>query len=223
MYRNGRRTKVGRRSRAAGIVVIAVFAMCWGRPLCRAQVTDSKAEGNSGTAASSGLMVPAEVAGEYLIGPDDVLAVNVWKENELSEELPVRPDGKISLPLIGDVQASGLTPVQLQESIRTRLSIYLVNPTVTVIVKETRSHRFNVVGEVERPGSFVLGQPLRVLDAVALAGGFRDFAKTSGIYVLRLQADGSPQRFPFNYKQVINGRNLGQNIRLQPGDTVVVP
>ena len=214
---------MGRSSRAAGIVVIAVFAMCWGRPLCRAQVTDSKAEGNSGTAASSGLMVPAEVAGEYLIGPDDVLAVNVWKENELSEELPVRPDGKISLPLIGDVQASGLTPVQLQESIRTRLSIYLVNPTVTVIVKETRSHRFNVVGEVEKPGSFVLGQPLRVLDALALAGGFRDFAKTSGIYVLRLHANGSPQRFPFNYKQVISGRNLGQNIRLQPGDTVVVP
>src|SRR6185437_12063958 len=184
---------------------------------------DNKAEVNSGTAASSGLVVPAEVAGEYLIGPDDVLAVNVWKESELSEELPVRPDGKISLPLIGDVQASSLTPVQLQESIRTRLSIYLVNPTVTVIVKETRSHRFNVVGEVEKPGSFVLGQPLRVLDALALAGGFRDFAKTSGIYVLRLHANGSTQRFPFNYRQVISGRNLGQNIRLQPGDTVVVP
>jgi polysaccharide export outer membrane protein len=98
-----------------------------------------------------------------------------------------------------------------------------VNPTVTVIVKETRSHRFNVVGEVEKPGSFVLGQPLRVLDALALAGGFRDFAKTSGIYVLRLHANGSTQRFPFNYRQVISGRNLGQNIRLQPGDTVVVP
>lgn len=214
---------MGRRSRAAGIVVIAVFAMCWGLPLCRAQVADNKAEVNSGTAASSGVVVPAEVAGEYLIGPDDVLAVNVWKESELSEELPVRPDGKISLPLIGDVQASSLTPVQLQESIRTRLSIYLVNPTVTVIVKETRSHRFNVVGEVEKPGSFVLGQPLRVLDALALAGGFRDFAKTSGIYVLRLHANGSTQRFPFNYRQVISGRNLGQNIRLQPGDTVVVP
>jgi hypothetical protein len=99
---------VGRRSRAAGIVVIAVFAMCWGLPLCRAQVADNKAEVNSGTAASSGVVVPAEVAGEYLIGPDDVLAVNVWKESELSEELPVRPDGKISLPLIGDVQASSL-------------------------------------------------------------------------------------------------------------------
>ena len=213
---------MGRRSRAAGIVVIAAFAMCWGLPLCRAQV-DNKAEGHSGTAASSELAVPPDVAGDYLIGPDDVLAVNVWKESELSEELPVRPDGKISLPLIGDVQASSLTPVQLQESIRTRLSTYLVNPTVTVIVKETRSHRFNVVGEVERPGSFVLGQPLRVLDALALAGGFRDFAKTSAIYVLRLHADGSPQRFSFNYKQVISGRSLEQNIRLQTGDTVVVP
>ena len=214
---------MGQRSRAAGIVVTAVFAMCWGLPLCRAQAAESKAESNSRTATSSGLVVPPEVAIEYVIGPDDVLVVNVWKESELSEELPVRPDGKISLPLIGDVQASGLTPGRLQESIHTRLSTYLVNPTVTVIVKETRSHRFNVVGEVERPGSFVLGQPLRVLDALALAGGFRDFAKTSGIYVLRLHANGSPQRFPFNYKQVISGRNQEQNIRLQPGDTVVVP
>ena len=197
--------------------------MCWGLPLCRAQVAESKAESNSRTATSSGPVVSPEVASEYVIGPDDVLVVNVWKESELSEELPVRPDGKISLPLIGDVQASGLTPGRLQESIHTRLSTYLVNPTVTVIVKETRSHRFNVVGEVERPGSFVLGQPLRVLDALALAGGFRDFAKTSGIYVLRLHANGSPQRFPFNYKQVISGRNLEQNISLQPGDTVVVP
>lgn len=211
------------RSRAAGIVVIAVVAMCWGLPLCGAQAADNTAESNGGGAASSGLIVASEGADDYLIGPDDVLAVNVWKESEISEEVPVRPDGKVSLPLIGEVRASGLTPVQLQASIRSRLSTYLVNPTVTVMVKETRSHRFNVVGEVERPGSFVLGQPLRVLDALALAGGFRDFAKTSGIYVLRLHANGASQRFPFNYKQVISGRKLGQNIRLQAGDTVVVP
>lgn len=211
------------RSRAAGIVVIAVFAMCWGLPLCGAQAADNKAETRGGTAARSGLILPSDGAGEYLIGPDDVLAVNVWKEREISEEVPVRPDGKVSLPLIGEVQAGGLTPVQLQESIRAKLATYLVNPTVTVMVKETRSHRFNVVGEVERPGWFVLGQPLRVLDGLAMAGGFHDFAKTSGIYVLRLSADGSYQRFPFNYKQVISGRNPRQNIRLQPGDTVVVP
>jgi polysaccharide biosynthesis/export protein len=212
---------VGSRGRAAGFEVVAVFAaMCWILPLCWAQV-----EGNagllSGTAANHPTRPP--VAGDYLIGPDDVLAVNVWKEDEISRQVPVRPDGKVSLPLIGDVQAAGLTPLELQESIRTRLAAFLVNPTVTVMVQEARSHRFNVVGEVEHPGSFVLGQPLTVLDALAMAGSFRDFAKTGGIYVLRLNADGSHQRIPFNYKQVISGRNLQQNIRLQPGDTVVVP
>lgn len=213
---------MGKRSRAAGIVVIAIFAMCWGLPLCRAQSEGNRAEAKSGTPAGSVAAVNLDGAGDYLIGPDDVLAVNVWKEREISQEVPVRPDGKVSLPLIGDVQAGGLTPRELQESVRSRLSTYLVNPTVTVMVKETRSHRFNVVGEVERPGSFVLGR-LTVLDALALAGGFRDFAKTSSIYVLRLHADGSHERFSFNYKQVIRGRNLEQNIALQPGDTVVVP
>ncbi|HEY6938760.1 MAG TPA: polysaccharide biosynthesis/export family protein [Terriglobales bacterium] len=162
-------------------------------------------------------------SGDYVIGPDDVLAVNVWKEDEISRQVPVRPDGKVSLPLIGDVQAAGLTPLELQQSIRGRLAAYLVNPTVTIMIQEARSHRFNVVGEVEHPGSFVLGRPLTVLDGLAMAGGFRDFAKTGGIYVLRLNPDGSHQRIPFNYKQVISGRNLQQNIALHPGDTVVVP
>lgn len=211
--------EVGSRSRAAGFEVVAVLAaMCWVLPLCWAQ-----AEGNSpktGTAAMPAVSAPA---GDYAIGPDDVLAVNVWKEDEISRQVPVRPDGKVSLPLIGDVQAAGLTPLQLQQSIRARLAAYLVNPTVTVMVQEARSHRFNVVGEVEHPGSFVLGQPLTVLDGLAMAGGFRDFAKTGGIYVLRLTPDGSHQRIPFNYKQVISGRNLQQNVALQAGDTVVVP
>jgi polysaccharide biosynthesis/export protein len=211
--------EVGSRSRAAGFEVVAVLAaMCWVLPLCWAQ-----AEGNglkSGTAAIAFVSSPS---GDYVIGPDDVLAVNVWKEDEISRQVPVRPDGKVSLPLIGDVQAAGLTPLELQQSIRGRLAAYLVNPTVTIMIQEARSHRFNVVGEVEHPGSFVLGRPLTVLDGLAMAGGFRDFAKTSGIYVLRLNPDGSHQRIPFNYKQVISGRNLQQNIALRPGDTVVVP
>ncbi|HEV2116096.1 MAG TPA: polysaccharide biosynthesis/export family protein [Terriglobales bacterium] len=214
---------MGSRGRAAGFVVIAVCAaMCWALPLCRAQAVNSH-ESGGGSALSSGSALPSSGSGDYVIGSDDVLAVNVWREDEISREVPVRPDGKVSLPLIGDVEASGLTPSQLQRSIHDRLAVYLVNPAVTVMVKEARSHRFNVVGEVEHPGSFVLGQPLTVLDALALAGGFRDFAKTSGIYVLRQHADGSHQRFPFNYKLVISGRSLGQNIHLQPGDTVVVP
>ncbi len=223
MMNSIRRKEVGSRSRAAEFEVVAVLAaMCWVLPLCWAQ-GEVNAGVKSGAAASSGVTALSAPAGEYIIGPDDVLAVNVWKEDEISRQVPVRPDGKVSLPLIGDVQAAGLTPLELQQSIRARLAAYLVNPTVTIMVQEARSHRFNVVGEVQRPGSFVLGQPLTVLDALAMAGGFRDFAKTGGIYVLRLNGDGSHQRTPFNYKQVISGRNLQQNIRLQPGDTVVVP
>jgi polysaccharide biosynthesis/export protein len=213
--------EVGSRGRAAGFEVVAVLAaMCWILPLCWAQV-----EGNPGVQSGAAASYPTgpASAGEYVIGPDDVLAVNVWKEDEISRQVPVRPDGRVSLPLIGDVQAAGLTPLELQQSIRSRLTAYLVNPTVAVMVQEARSRRFNVVGEVEHPGSFVLGQPLTVLDALAMAGGFRDFAKTGGIYVLRLNADASHQRIPFNYKQVISGRSLQQNIHLQPGDTVVVP
>jgi polysaccharide biosynthesis/export protein len=211
--------EVGSRGRAAGFEVVAVLAaMCWILPLCWAQ-----AEGNGLKGGMTAIPVVTAPGGDYIIGPDDVLAVNVWKEDEISRQVPVRPDGKLSLPLIGDVQAAGLTPLELQRSIRARLATYLVNPSVTIMVQEARSHRFNVVGEVEHPGSFVLGQPLTILDGLAMAGGFRDFAKTGGIYVLRLNPDGSHQRFPFNYKQVISGRNLQQNIILQPGDTVVVP
>src|SRR5512146_2753083 len=210
-----------RRGRAAGIAVIAAGAMCLVLPLCRGQVAGNTLEGRGSLAAANRALPPE--GSDYVIGAAVVLAVNVWKESEISREAPVRPDGKISLPLIGDVQASGLTPQQLQQSIRDRLASYLVNPTVTVMVREARSHRFNVVGEVQHPGSYVLGQPLTVLDALAMAGGFRDFAKTGGIYVLRVHANGSHERMGFNYKQVISGRNLAQNIRLQPGDTVVVP
>ena len=206
--------------RATGFALAALGAMWLVLPLCRAQLAPGSAE-TRGSAAGNG--AAPVLASDYVIGPDDVLAVNVWKENEISQEVPVRPDGKVSLPLIGDVQASGLTPQALQQSIRAKLASYLVNPTVTVMVREARSHRFNVVGEVQHPGSYVLGQPLTVLDALATAGGFRDFAKTGSIYVLRLHGDGTHERLAFNYKQVILGRNLGQNIPLRPGDTVVVP
>ena len=206
------------RGRAAGLTLVGLAGVCMVLPLCWAQPA-----GEGAAARAGGTAAGAGAAATYVIGADDVLAINVWKENEISQEVPVRPDGKVSLPLIGDVQASGLTPQELQQTIRTRLAAYLVNPTVTVMVREARSHRFNVVGEVEHPGSYVLGQALTVLDALAMAGGFRDFAKTGGIYVLRLHADGAHERLSFNYKQVISGRNLEQNILLQPGDTVVVP
>jgi len=162
-------------------------------------------------------------AAEYLIGPDDLLAVNVWREPEISRNVLVRPDGKISLPLVGDLRASGRTPAQLQDEIKDQLQNYLSHPEVTVIVQEARSQKFNILGEVEHPGSYPLSRSMTVLDAIAVAGGLRDFAKGRKIYVLRSQSDGSRVRLPFNYKDVIKGHSLSENVELQPRDTVVVP
>ncbi len=129
----------------------------------------------------------------------------------------------ISLPLLGDVKASGLTPLQLQDLLTTDLKKYISDPQVTVIVTQVNSLSFNVVGEVLKPGYYPLTRRMTVLDAIAMAGGFRDFAKTKKIYVLRTDADGKQLRLPFNYKNVIKGKNSNQNIELQPRDTLVVP
>jgi len=168
---------------------------------------------------------PAAVAhaDDYIIGSEDVLAVNIWKEPEISRTVPVRPDGKITLPLIGDIQAGGLTPRKLQDNIATGLRSYVSSPEVTVIVQEVKSLKFNIVGEIAKPGSYPLSQAATVLDAIAVGGGLRDFAKSSRIYVLRNNADGSHEKLPFDYKQVIKGKKLAENIELRAGDTIVVP
>jgi polysaccharide export outer membrane protein len=159
----------------------------------------------------------------FVIGNDDVLAINVWKEPDISRSIPVRSDGKISLPLVGEVQAAGRTPLKLEVEIAGRLKNYISEPEVTVIVQQINSQKFNILGQVNHPGTFVISNSLTVLDALALAGGFRDFAKQKSIYVLRQNADGTQTRLPFNYKEVIKGQNPAQNIRLQPRDTIVVP
>jgi polysaccharide biosynthesis/export protein len=159
----------------------------------------------------------------FVIGNDDVLAVNVWKEPEVSKSVPVRSDGKISLPLVGEVQAAGETPLKLERDIASRLKSFIDEPEVTVIVQQINSQKFNILGQVSKPGSYPLTNNATVLDAIALAGGFRDFAKQKSIYVLRQNTDGSQKRIPFNYKEVVKGRNPAQNIKLEPRDTVVVP
>ena len=159
----------------------------------------------------------------FVIGNDDVLAVNVWKEPDVSRSVPVRSDGKISLPLVGEVQAAGRTPLKLEQDIASRLKNFIAEPEVTVIVQQINSQKFNILGMVNKPGSYLLVNSATVLDAIALAGGFRDFAKQKSIYVLRLNADGSQTRLPFNYKEIVKGTNPAQNIKLQPRDTIVVP
>jgi polysaccharide biosynthesis/export protein len=159
----------------------------------------------------------------YVIGANDVLAINVWKEPDISRSVPVRSDGKISLPLVGELQAGGQTPRQLEQEITKRLQSYISEPEVTVIVTDSKSQKVNILGMVVRPGSYLLTSSTTVLDSIALAGGFKDFAKQKSIYVLRQASDGTQKRIPFNYKDVIKGKNPEQNIRLQAGDTVVVP
>lgn len=159
----------------------------------------------------------------FTIGNDDVLAINVWKESEVSRSVPVRSDGKISLPLVGEVQATGQTPAKLEQEIAARLKNFISEPEVTVIVQQINSQKFNVLGMVNKPGSFVLTGSTTVLDALALAGGFRDFAKQKNIYVLRQGTEGTQTRLAFNYKEVVKGINPSQNVKLQPRDTVVVP
>lgn len=159
----------------------------------------------------------------YVIGASDVLAINVWKEPDVSRVIPVRSDGRISLPLAGELQAAGETPKQLEQEISKRLASYISEPEVTVIVQESKSRRINILGMVAKPGSYLLANSMTVLDAIAIAGGFKDFAKQKNIYVLRQGSNGAQTRLPFNYKDVIKGKNTNQNVQLEPGDTVVVP
>jgi polysaccharide export outer membrane protein len=159
----------------------------------------------------------------FIIGNDDFLAIDVWKEPEVSRSLPVRSDGRISLPLVGEVQATGRTPLQLEQEIADKLRAYIKEPEVTVMVQQINSEKFNILGQVSKPGSYPLTLATTVLDAIAAAGGFRDFAKQKSIYILRQNANGGESRILFNYKDVIKGKDPEQNVKLQPNDTVVVP
>ncbi len=167
--------------------------------------------------------VAPSVDAHYRIGADDVLTVNVWHEPEVSRNVPVRPDGKISLPLVGDVQAAGLTPTQLKTELEVRFEKFLTNPAVSVIVAEIRSQRVNVLGQVMRPGTYALIPPMNVIDAVATAGGLREFAKPNKIYVLRTLPNGQVERIKVQYNNVLKGKRGSVDVMLQTRDTVVIP
>lgn len=163
----------------------------------------------------------AAVASDYVIGADDMLHISVWKEPDLTESLPVRPDGKISMPLLNDIAAAGLTPLQLSESITEKLKKYIADPRVTVVVTGMNSRRIFVTGEVLHTGPINLLPHMTMLQALAQAG-FNQFANLKGIYLLRTE-NGKQVKLPFNYKEVVKGNNPQQNIPLKPGDTIVVP
>jgi polysaccharide export outer membrane protein len=161
------------------------------------------------------------VPSDYVIGADDTLHITVWKEPDMSVTLPVRPDGKISIPLLNDVQAAGMTPMQLGASITEKLKKYISDPRVTVVVTAMNSQRIYVLGEVTHTGAMALLPHMTVLQALASAG-FTQFANLKAIYLLRME-NGQETKMPFNYKEAIKGRGTQQNIVLKPGDTLVVP
>ncbi len=177
---------------------------------------------NTGVQRGGGASIKAHDE-NFIIGNDDVLAISVWKEPELTKAVPVRSDGKISLPLVGEMQATGRSPLQLEQDITAKLKDFITTPEVTVIVQQVNSRKFNILGEVTKPGSFPLTASTTVMDAIATAGGFRDFAKKSNVYVLRKGPDGNESRLKFNYKDFIKGKDTSQNIRLEPNDTIIVP
>ena len=166
--------------------------------------------------------VPTPVAGsDYVIGADDTLQISVWKEPDLTESLPVRPDGKISLPLLNDIPAAGLTPMQLKDSITEKLRKYIADPRVTVVVTAMNSRRVFVTGVVLHTGDMPLLPNMTIMQALS-ASGFTQFANLKNVYLLRSE-NGRQVKLPFNYKDVVKGNHPEQNIALKPGDTVVVP
>ena len=154
----------------------------------------------------------------YVIGSEDLLYVRVWREPDFTGPLAVRPDGKITIPLVGDMQAAGLTPVRLADQLKQALSDYINKPDVTVTLAQVNSKKYFITGGVNRSGEFPLVLPTRVFDALSNAGGFRDFANKKKIVIVR-----GAQRLKFNYVEVLKGKNLDQNIFLENGDTIVVP
>ncbi len=189
-------------------------------PVARAQ--GSSKQTPTGTSDSTGKTGGSVAPDDYKIGPQDEIRVDVWKEPEITRTVPVRPDGKISLPLLNDVQAAGLTAMQLAGTIHDGLSKYITNPQVTVTILGINSKRIFINGEVGHVGAQPLLPNMTVLQALSNAGGLNQFARPTKIYILRMEG-GKQTKIPFNYKQVIKGDHPEQDILLQPGDTIVVP
>jgi polysaccharide export outer membrane protein len=208
---------------ASGFLFVVLSGSLLGQAPASSQSDQGPAAAPAVTSPESGTSASKPHDNTFVIGNDDRLGINVWKEPELTRSFLVRSDGKISLPLAGEVQAAGRTPLQLEQEIATKLLSFITDPEVTVIVEQINSQKFNILGQVGKPGSYSLSTASTVLDAIAGAGGFRDFAKQTHIYILRQNAKGVEIRIPFNYKDVIKGKNPEQNIKLEPRDTIVVP
>ena len=173
-------------------------------------------------AASGSVAAAAAVPADYIIGPEDVLSVVYWRDKDMTGDVAVRSDGKISLPLLNDVQAAGLTPTQLRDHLVEASKDYFEDPSVSVGVKQMNSRKVFITGEVFKPGPYPLVGPTTVLELISIAGGLKDYADRKNILIVRNE-NGRPMSYLFNYKDVVSRKNLGQNIELKPRDTVIVP
>ena len=196
------------------LFVIVLGIGSWAAPITAQEVPPR----NSAPAATTGISVPSD----YVIGVEDLLGVLFWRDQEMSGDVTVRPDGAITLPLLGDIQAAGLKPETLAEQVRAAAAKYISDPTVTIVVRQINSRKVFITGQVAHPGAYPLTGPRTVMQLIALAGGVTEYADTKNITVMRVE-QGRTRSLKFNYKDVSKGRNLQQNIPLLPGDTVVVP
>lgn len=210
------------RHRRAGVVLCAALAATLAVPPCLAapQASPERMQGVPGPREDR--TVPAVLGDDYVIGVEDVLFISVWKNADLSREVPVRPDGKITLPLVDDVTAAGLTPEELKATLTEAWKSFITAPEVSVIVTQVNSLKVYMIGQVVNPGIQVLKGPTRLLQALSLAGGFSAFANPSKIVVLR-RSGATESRLEFNYKKILSGSRPEDNILLMPGDTVIVP
>jgi polysaccharide export outer membrane protein len=207
--------------KAMKLAVLMGMGLLTAGMLAQTSVADKTDTDKGDKAAATAQARGASSDSDYVIGADDTLRISVWKEPDLSETLPVRPDGKISMPLLNDIAAAGLTPLQLKDSITEKLKKFIADPRVTVVVTAMNSRRIFVSGEVMHTGPMALLPHMTMLQALSQAG-FTQFANVKGIYLLRTE-NGKLEKLPFNYKEVIKGNHPEQNIVLKPGDTVVVP
>jgi polysaccharide export outer membrane protein len=208
---------VPKRATAAALVLVSAGTV----PMAQ----QNTAPPGPATIANAPAAVPSGVAtvpADYLIGPDDVLSVMFWRDKDMSTEVVVRPDGKISLPLLNDVQASGLSPEQLRVALTEAAGKLIEEPNISVVVKAINSRKVFVTGQVNKPGPYPLSAPTTVLQLIATAGGLMEYADSKNVRVMRTE-NGKPVSYKFNYKDVIKGKNLKQNIELKPGDTIIVP
>ena len=221
--------------------LLALFVPLFAAPAVHAQGTAAKpaqtapapatpaGKPASGVNTSKPAVIPpvaipagAPLPADYVIGPEDILTIVFWREKDLSSDVIVRPDGKISLPVLQDVNAAGLTPEQLRDTLTKTAERFVEDPNVTVVVKEINSRRVFITGQVAKPGPYNLTSPMTIVQLLALAGGLLEYADGKNIVIMRTE-NANPVSYRFNYKEVIERKNLKQNIQLKPGDTVMVP